>query len=48
MVLAKGNTRPVINVGDPLARIQCPADFTATIYAEGLSSPDGLAFSPTG
>ncbi len=35
-------------VGDPLPRIQCPAGYTATLYAEGLSSPDGLAFSPDG
>jgi alkaline phosphatase len=35
-------------VGDPVPRIQCPAGYTAAIYAEGLSSPDGLAFSPSG
>jgi sugar lactone lactonase YvrE len=35
-------------VGDPVPRIQCPTGYTATIYAEGLSSPDGLAFSPSG
>jgi sugar lactone lactonase YvrE len=35
-------------VGDPLPRIQCPPGYTATVYAEGLSSPDGLAFSPAG
>jgi sugar lactone lactonase YvrE len=34
--------------GDPLPRIECGVGYTATIYAEGLSSPDGLAFSPTG
>jgi alkaline phosphatase len=34
--------------GDPLPRILCPAVYTATIYAEGLSSPDGLALSPDG
>ncbi len=33
---------------DPVPRIQCPAGHTATIYAEGLSAPDGLAFSPSG
>ena len=27
-------------VGDPLPRIQCPAGYTATVYAEGLSSPE--------
>jgi sugar lactone lactonase YvrE len=35
-------------VGDPLPRIQCPAGYTATVYAEGLSSPDGLAFGLAG
>lgn len=33
-------------VGDPVPRIQCQAGYTARILAEGLSSPDGLAFSP--
>jgi sugar lactone lactonase YvrE len=35
-------------VGDPLPRIVCPPGYTATIYAEGLSGPDGLAFGPNG
>jgi alkaline phosphatase len=35
-------------VGDPLPRIQCPAGYTAALYAEGLSSPDGLALNPDG
>jgi len=35
-------------VGDLLPRIHCIPGYTATIYAEGLSSPDGLAFSPAG
>lgn len=34
--------------GDPLPRIQCSGGFSATIYAQGLASPDGLAFSPDG
>lgn len=34
--------------GDPLPRIECGVGYTATVYAEGLSSPDGLAFSPAG
>jgi len=34
--------------GDPLPRIQCARPHTVTVYAEGLSSPDGLAFSPDG
>jgi sugar lactone lactonase YvrE len=33
-------------VGDPLARIQCGQPYSATIYAEGLAAPDGLAFGP--
>jgi glucose/arabinose dehydrogenase len=35
-------------VGGPLPRIQCAQAYTAIVYAEGLSSPDGLAFGPTG
>ena len=31
-----------------LPRVQCVDGYTASIYAEGLSSPDGLAFSPSG
>jgi alkaline phosphatase len=31
-----------------LPRIQCPDGYTARVYAGGLSSPDGLAFSPGG
>jgi alkaline phosphatase len=46
--MAVESTRVVSSVGDPIPRIQCPAGYTATIYAEGLSSPDGLAFSPSG
>ncbi|MCB0034024.1 MAG: hypothetical protein KDE51_08400, partial [Anaerolineales bacterium] len=33
-------------VGDPLPRVVCSGGYTATIFAEGLSSPDGLAFDP--
>jgi len=33
---------------DTIPRIQCPVGYTAKQYAEGLSSPDGLAFSPAG
>ena len=40
--------RPRSAVGDPLPRIQCPPGYTARVYAEGLSSPDGLAISPAG
>ena len=35
-------------VGDPLPRIQCGTGYSATIYAQGLSAPDGLAFGPDG
>lgn len=34
--------------GDPLPRISCTGTYTATIYAENLSSPDGLALSSIG
>lgn len=34
--------------GDPLPRIACTSNYTATIYAEGLSSPDGLALASDG
>ena len=30
----------------PLPRVQCTQSYTAQVYAQGLSSPDGLAFSP--
>jgi sugar lactone lactonase YvrE len=32
----------------PLSRIRCGPGYTTTVYAQGLSSPDGLALSPTG
>ena len=35
-------------IGDLLPRIECSEAYTAIIFAEGLSSPDGLAFSPAG
>jgi len=34
--------------GNPLPRVRCAPGYTATVYAEGLLSPDGLAFSPAG
>lgn len=34
--------------GDPLPRVRCAPGYIATVYAEGLLSPDGLAFSPAG
>jgi hypothetical protein len=37
-----------LEVGDPLPRIICPAGYEAFVYAAGLSSPHGLAFSPDG
>ncbi len=35
-------------VGDPVGYVTCPTGYTATVYAEGLLSPDGLALSPAG
>ncbi len=34
--------------GDPVAAIDCGGVYTTTVYAEGLISPDGLAFAPDG
>jgi glucose/arabinose dehydrogenase len=45
---ARSVTPTTYAVGSPLPRIQCTPGHTATVYAEGLSSPDGLAFSPAG
>ena len=42
---ASGPAIPSV-VGAPLTRIQCVAGYTATIFAEGLAGPDGLAFGP--
>jgi sugar lactone lactonase YvrE len=47
MPSARGLGIPQQAVGDLLPRIQCSDGYTAEIYAEGLSSPDGLAFNPT-
>lgn len=33
---------------DSVDRIQCPPGYIATVFAEGLASPDGLAFDPAG
>ena len=49
----EGLTLTVAAVGDPLPRIQCAqsalrGDDMVTVYAQGLSAPDGLAFSPAG
>ena len=35
-------------VGDPLPHIDCGPGYSATVYATGVISPDGLAFSPSG
>lgn len=37
-----------LSVGDPVTNVQCLPGYIATLYAQGLSSPDGLAFSPSG
>ncbi len=39
---------PVYAAGEPVPRVICPAGYTVTVYADGLSSPDGLTFSPDG
>ena len=35
-------------VGDPLPRVVCTNGYTATLYAEGLAGPDGLAWGADG
>jgi len=37
-----------VSVGDALARISCPPDYQAFVFATGLSSPDGMCFGPKG
>lgn len=49
MALAQPDSDPPIAAklyapGDPLPRVQCTQGYTASIYAEGLSSPDSLTF----
>jgi sugar lactone lactonase YvrE len=39
---------PAVGASRSLLRIHCPTGYAATVYAEGLSAPDGLAISPTG
>jgi sugar lactone lactonase YvrE len=34
--------------GKSIPRIECPTGYTAAVYAQGLSGPDGLAFGPSG
>jgi alkaline phosphatase len=42
-------SEPLVDVmRDVIPRIQCPVGYTAKVFAQGLSSPDGLAFSPAG
>jgi sugar lactone lactonase YvrE len=36
------------SVGDPLPQIQCIEGYSATVYAEGLAGPHGLALNPAG
>jgi sugar lactone lactonase YvrE len=33
---------------ESIPRIECPPGYTVALYAQGLSAPDGLAFSPSG
>lgn len=44
--LSAGMAASPTAVGDPLPRVVCSGGYTATIFAEGLSGPDGLAFDP--
>ncbi len=44
----RGVVAAALPPGDPLPRIACTGNYTATIYAEGLSSPDGLALTSDG
>jgi alkaline phosphatase len=48
VALALVMTNVSADTGDPLPRVQCPPGYGVTVYAEGLASPDGLAFSPDG
>lgn len=45
--LARTDVGDGVEAGASLPRVQCVAGYTATVYAQGLSSPDGLAFSPS-
>ena len=38
----------VLSRGESIPRIECPPGYTVAFYAQGLSAPDGLAFSPSG
>ncbi len=38
----------LITIGDIITRVVCSPSYTATIYAENLTAPDGLAFDSTG
>lgn len=44
----EGTVAAAFPPGDPLPRISCTGSYTATVYAENLTSPDGLALSDTG
>ncbi len=35
-------------IGEPVAHVKCEPGYTTSLYARGLRSPDGLAFSPAG
>lgn len=49
LMMGEGNgVAAALPPGDPLPRIACTGNYTATIYAEGLSSPDGLALTDDG
>jgi DNA-binding beta-propeller fold protein YncE len=46
MLIKDAPVRRATGPSDP--RIHCPPGYAVTVYAEGLSGPDGLAFSPSG
>jgi alkaline phosphatase len=38
-------TRARADVGDPVSRVVCVADYAPTVFAEGMAAPDGLAMN---
>ena len=47
LVPTSTNAAP-LDVGDSITNVSCTNGLEATIFAEGLDSPDGLAFNSTG
>lgn len=46
LLTASLSAATVTAVGDPLPRVVCTSGYSAIIFAEGLSGPDGLDFDP--